>query len=112
MEEGIAGLKNEDKIIALQDIASDAYNKVTDTFKTKIPDTERVASSDAKEMLQIMQDTMEKSDIVKAKYADYINELNKMKGYTDYSPYELLAIRRDFDAIVGNDIFNSKGRVT
>lgn len=31
-----------------------------------------------------------------------------MKEYSDYSPYELLAIRRDFDAIVGNDIFNSK----
>lgn len=112
LKEWIGWLKNEDKIVALQDIATDAYNKVTETFKDKIPQTERVKSADAPKMLQIMADTMEKSDIVKSEYGDYINKLKEMKDYSDYSPYELLAIRRDFDAIVWNDIFNSKGRVT
>jgi hypothetical protein len=47
-----------------------------------------------------MIDTMEKSDIVKEEYADYIAKLKEMKDYPDFSPYEKLAIRRDFDAIV------------
>lgn len=112
LKEGIANLDNADKIIALQDISSDAYNNVTNTFKDIIPETERSASKNAPKMLQIMIDTMEKSDIVKNEYQDYINKLEEMKNYDDYSPYEKLAIRRDFDAIVWNDIFNSKGRVT
>ena len=112
LKEWIWWLNNEDKIVALQDIATDAYNKVTNTFKDKIPNDVRVESTDAPKMLQVMVDTMEKSDIVKAEYGDYIDKLKEMKDYSDYSPYELLAIRRDFDAIVWNDIFNSKGRVT
>ena len=112
LKEWIAWIDNADKIIALQDIATDAYNNVTKTFKEKIPETERSASDNAKEMLNIMIEEMESSNIVKNKYKDYIAKLKDMVNYDDYSPYEKLAIRRDFDAIVGNDVFNSKGRVT
>lgn len=112
LSEGIAWAKNSDKIILLQDISSDAYNNITDTFKNKIPSDYREPSTTAPKMLWAMIKAMESSDIVKEEYGDYIAKLKEMQNYSDYSPYEKLAIRRDFDAIVGNDIFNSKGRVT
>ena len=109
LKENIAWLDNEDKIVALQDIASDAYNKVTDTFKNKIPDNYREKSKVASKMLNTMVNAMESSDIVKEEYGDYINKLKEMAQYDDYSPYEKLAIRRDFDAIVWNDLFKKDG---
>lgn len=111
LKENIADLSNENKIIALQDISSDAYNKVTDTFKNVIPADYREKSATASKMLDTMINTMESSDIVKNEYADYIAKLKEMKDYSDYSPYEKLAIRRDFDAIVWNDIFGANWRV-
>lgn len=109
LKENIAWLKNEDKIVALQDISSDAYNKITDTFKNKIPDNYREKSKVASKMLNTMVNAMESSDIVKEEYGDYINKLKEMAQYDDYSPYEKLAIRRDFDAIVWNDLFKKDG---
>lgn len=109
LKEKIGWLDNEDKIVALQDIASDAYNKVTDTFKNKIPDDYREKSTVAPKMLKTMVSAMESSDIVKEEYGDYINKLKEMANYEDFSPYEKLAIRRDFDAIVWNDLFKKDG---
>jgi hypothetical protein len=51
-------------------------------------------------MLKTMVNALESSDIVKEEYGDYINKLKDMAQYDDFSPYEKLAIRRDFDAIV------------
>lgn len=111
LNEKIAWLSNADKVIALQDISSDAYNNVTNIFKNVIPQDYRTESKTAWKMLQTMIETMEKSDIVKEEYADYIAKLKEMKNYQTFSPYEKLAIRRDFDAIVWNDIFWANGRV-
>lgn len=111
LKEKIAGLDNEDKIVALQDISSDAYNNITNTFKNKIPDDYREKSTVAPKMLRTMIDAMETSDIVKEEYGDYINKLKEMSEYEDYSPYEKLAIRRDFDAIVWNDLFKKDGHL-
>ncbi len=109
LKEKIAWLKNEDKIVALQDISSDAYNNITDTFKNKIPTDYREKSTVAPKMLKTMVNALESSDIVKEEYGDYINKLKEMAQYDDYSPYEKLAIRRDFDAIVWNDLFKKDG---
>lgn len=109
LKENIAGLKNEDKIVALQDISSEAYNNITDTFKNKIPNDYREKSAVAPKMLKTMINAMESSDIVKEEYWDYINKLKEMANYDDFSPYEKLAIRRDFDAIVWNDLFKTDG---
>ena len=111
LNEKIAWLSNADKVVALQDISSDAYNNVTNIFKNVIPQDYRTESKTAWKMLQTMIETMEKSDIVKEEYADYIAKLKEMKDYQTFSPYEKLAIRRDFDAIVWNDIFWANGRV-
>lgn len=111
LKEKIAGLSNADKVVALQDISSDAYNNVTNIFKNVIPQDYRTESKTAWKMLKTMIDTMEKSDIVKEEYADYIAKLKEMLDYSDFSPYEKLAIRRDFDAIVWSDIFWANGRV-
>lgn len=42
----------------------------------------------------------------------YMEKLQQMMEQSDYSLAEKNAIRRDFDRIVANKIFDSKGRVS
>ena len=63
-------------------------------------------------MLAIMSDEMSSSSIVKSEYADYIAKIDAMKDQKVFSAQEGLAIRRDFDIIVGKKIFDAKGRVS
>lgn len=59
-------------------------------------------------MLTTMSDEMSSSSIVKNEYADYIAKIDAMQKQNTFSAQEGLAIRRDFDIIVGKKIFDAK----
>ena len=111
LKENIGWLSKNDKVVALQNIANDAYKTVSDWF-SKIPETEIIKNSAFKEMLWVMIDEMKSSPIVVRKYKDFIEILEKLEQADWYTPKEWLAIRRDFDAIVGKKIFDTQGRVS
>lgn len=111
LKENIGGLANEDKIWALQNIANEAYQSVSESF-AKIPETELIKDSSFKEMLGVMIDEMKSSPIVIRKYKSFIEKLETLEKAEWYTPQEWLAIRRDFDAIVGKKIFDTQGRVS
>lgn len=109
LKKNIWWLPKEQQVNALQRIADDAYNWVTTKLK---PITERVELDEAKKMLETMVDEMSSSKIVSRERWPYIAKLKELIEQKDYSPSELLAIRRDFDRIVGKDIFNKMWRVS
>lgn len=111
LKENIGWLSKSDKVGALQNIANDAYKAVSDWF-SKIPETEIIKNSAFKEMLGVMIDEMSSSSIIVRKYKDFIETLKKLEQADWYTPQEWLAIRRDFDAIVGKKIFDKQGRVS
>lgn len=90
-------------------IADNNYNGITREL-SKIND--RVSSKDATKMLQTMSDEMKSSDILKREYPEYIAKLDDLAKQSDYSFNELNAIRRDFDRIIGQKLYNAQGRVT
>lgn len=89
--------------------ADEAYNGITSDLK-KV--TARSESLLAKEMLGIMLDEMSSSKILSRTMKPYMDKLNQMLQQSDYSLSEKNAIRRDFDRIVANKIFDSKWRVS
>ncbi len=111
LKENLAWLDRGDQVNKLQQISDDNYNWITNKLQI-IPETERIESKDAKKALKIMVNEMERSDILKEDMADYIVKLRELIDQTDYSPSELNAIRRDFDRIIGYQLFDSKWRVS
>ncbi len=111
LEKGIAWLSNEDKVHALQNIADESYNKVTEEFK-QLPEWTKISDKSINNMLSTMIDEMESSAIVKREYWDYINTLKSLIKEEWFSPQEVLSIRRDFDSIIGKKIFDSQWRVS
>lgn len=109
LKKNIASLAKEAQINKLQTLADDSYNWITNLWKNI---TERNQSAEAKKMLETMMDEMNKSDIVKREMPEYIQKLWELAKQDDYWFNELLAIRRDFDRIVWNDIFNKMWRVS
>ena len=89
--------------------ADEAYNGITKDLKN-IPT--RTESAPAKEMLGIMLDEMGSSPILVRTMKPYMEKLQSMMEQPDYSLAEKNAIRRDFDRIVANKIFDSKWRVS
>ena len=89
--------------------ADEAYNGITKDLKN-IPT--RTESAPAKEMLGIMLDEMGSSPILVRTMKPYMEKLQSMLEQPDYSLAEKNAIRRDFDRIVANKIFDSKWRVS
>ena len=109
LRKDMATMDKSEQAMKLSEIADNAYNDIT--VKLKNIDS-RHKSDDVKKMLNTMQDEMNKSDIIKSEMWDYIEKLNELQKQADYTPAELLAIRRDFDRIVGKDIFKKSWRVT
>lgn len=89
--------------------ADEAYNGITSDLKNI---TTRTESAPAKEMLGIMLDEMAGSPILVRTMKPYMEKLQSMMEQSDYSLAEKNAIRRDFDRIVANKIFDSKWRVS
>ncbi len=89
--------------------ADEAYNGITSDLKNI---TTRSESAPAKEMLGIMLDEMGNSPILVRTMKPYMEKLKSMMEQSDYSLSEKNAIRRDFDRIVANKIFDSKWRVS
>jgi len=85
--------------------ADEAYNGITKDLKN-IPT--RTESLPAREMLGIMLDEMGSSPILVRTMKPYMEKLQSMLEQSDYSLSEKNAIRRDFDRIVANKIFDSK----
>lgn len=107
LSENLAGLSNEDKINALEQIATESYNKKTEMWK-QIPDTERVSSKDAHKMINLMIKSIEKSDIMSEEYGDYVNALKQFANKDSYTFAEWLALIRDFDQLKWSHIFNKQ----
>lgn len=89
--------------------ADEAYNWITRDLKNI---TTRTESLPAKEMIGIMLDEMGSSPILVRTMKPYMQKLQSMLEQPDYSLSEKNAIRRDFDRIVANKIFDSKWRVS
>lgn len=89
--------------------ADEAYNGITRDLKNI---TTRTESLPAKEMIGIMLDEMGSSPILVRTMKPYMQKLQSMLEQPDYSLSEKNAIRRDFDRIVANKIFDSKWRVS
>jgi len=85
--------------------ADEAYNGITRDLKNI---TTRTESLPAKEMIGIMLDEMGSSPILVRTMKPYMQKLQSMLEQPDYSLSEKNAIRRDFDRIVANKIFDSK----
>lgn len=99
----------EVQINKLQEIADNSYNGIT----AKVKEIKTLTKSDdAVKMLETMIDEMESSKILKREKSDYINKLKELSSKKEYTPSELLAIRRDFDKIVWYQLFDSKWRVS
>lgn len=109
LKKNIWWMPKEKQINELQRIADEWYNWMTREMSTIAT---RVESQDAKNMLETMVDEMSSSKIVTRERWPYIEKLKELMEQQDYSPSELLAIRRDFDRIVWQDIFNKMGRVS
>ncbi len=90
-------------------LADTNYNRITQLVE---PITERVSSKYAPKMLQVMIDEMNKSNIIKEAMPEYIAELERLKWQSDFSATELNSIKRDFDRIVGNKIYDAQWRVS
>lgn len=108
LSENIANLSNTDKIWALENIASDTYNKITEIWN-KIPSDKRItgkAVNEAHKLIDTMIKSLEKSDILAEEYADYINVLKQWLNRDSYTFAEGLALRRDFDQLEWSHIFN------
>lgn len=99
----------QDMADALTVKGDEAYNGITEALK---PINDRFQSPWAKESLWIMLDEMQGSKILMRTMKPYVDKLTQMIEQWDYSLAELNAIRRDFDRIIANKIFDSKGRVT
>lgn len=104
---------NEKDVLAnsLQKKADDSYNGITTALKW-IWEKEQVKSDDAKKMLGTMLEEMNKSDIIKREMPEYISTLWEWMNKDSFTPYELNALRRDFDRIVWSKIFNAQWRTT
>lgn len=109
LEKNLAGLNKENQVSQLQRISDESYNGLTERIQ---PITERSNSDAARKMLQTMQSEMNRSDIVTREMWPYIKKLWQLTKQSDYSVWEKLAIRRDFDRIVGSQMFNQKWRVS
>jgi len=103
-------LSKEDQITSLAKIADDNYWKVTEAIKN-IPSKIKLESENAKKMLQTMSEEMRKSKIIEREMPEYLQKLDELSQQKDYTPKELLDIKRDFDRIVGKKIFDSQWRV-
>ena len=99
----------EVQINKLQELADNSYNTITSQLKGI---NSKNTSTDAVKMLETMVDEMESSKILKREKSDYINKLKQLAEQKEYTPSELLAIRRDFDKIVWYQLFDSKWRVS
>lgn len=99
----------EVQINKLQELADNSYNTITSQLKDI---NSKNTSTDAVKMLETMVDEMESSKILKREKSDYINKLKQLVEQKEYTPSELLAIRRDFDKIVWYQLFDSKWRVS
>jgi hypothetical protein len=81
------------------------YNGVTEKFRNI---TNKVASDEAVSMLGSMKEELMSSKIIKHDpfIQQYLQKIDDMMKDNMFTGSELLAIKRDFDKILGHDIFN------
>lgn len=111
LKEKIADLSKENQISKLWEIADNNYNNITKDVQ-KIPLTERITDPSINKALWIMIDEMESSPIIAKEYWDYINKLKELYLQKDFDAPMTNAIKRDFDKIIWNKIYNAQWRVT
>ena len=109
LRKNIWWLDKPNQINELQKIADEWYNWLTDALK---PIKETTASENAEKMLDTMIEEMTDSKVLMKEYQPYINRLQELRGQWTYSASEKLAIKRDFDRIIWNKLFNSKWMVS